>query len=444
MLNCSASSAFAHEMLRTWPVLRALFLPLPLPRLFDRVEPIMHNPHRPVQLRLPLLKFDGLPLRSFPTRRMTAQSNETCVRNVRAAATAEQLCERAANAEIKNGVCSTTRRFASTALIKFGKFGTCQTSNVTHTSHSRLLKEKALRSSCRRRRTTLALFWSAPASAALARKVCSADLRRSTSRRVTTCPKSRRAATSTLRFGFNFLNVDLRCVARGSKRRRCPWPSWSGWRTQSRLTRSPSKLSATPNSFANSERLSTGPLRFFVRELAAAYPNAKIVLTMRSNDKQWFDSANNTIFQFKRSLSVSIVKWHRRALWRVGLAKNRDLIRDMIDAMWKCVDETGRFGEDEMRAYYRRWQKRVESYFEPERLLVFQVADGYAPLCKLIDVPKPADTDSLPHVNTSQAKRRQLTQYKRTAAKYVVADVVVVSALAGAGFLIWKALQNKA
>ena len=137
------------------------------------------------------------------------------------------------------------------------------------------------------------------------------------------------------------------------------------------------------------------PGLYFWRELAAAHPAAKVILTVRDPER-WYDSMQATIF--------SLPDDHR-------LAVNRDII------------STRTFGgrltdRSHCLAVFAQHNQAVRETIPPERLLVFEVKEGWEPLCAFLDVPVPED-DPFPRVNDTAAfgdeERRELRERAKRA-----------------------------
>ncbi len=133
----------------------------------------------------------------------------------------------------------------------------------------------------------------------------------------------------------------------------------------------------------------------FYAELADYYPNAKVILTVRDEDS-WFRSVNETIYR----VSQVMPSWLPRLVPRVG---------KMLDAVAKLVwDGTfaGHAGDPvRAKATFRAHNEAVKDTIDPERLLVFEVKEGWQPLCEFLGVPEP--DEPFPHINdTAQMKRR--------------------------------------
>lgn len=113
------------------------------------------------------------------------------------------------------------------------------------------------------------------------------------------------------------------------------------------------------------------PAVTFYRELAAFYPQAKVVHTERDPD-EWFASAEATIFR--------VIDARAPSPWR-------DMVREVV---------LGRFGgrhndRDHAIALYRAHNEEVRRVIPPERLLVYHVSQGWGPLCAFLGRPEPAE-----------------------------------------------------
>ncbi len=117
----------------------------------------------------------------------------------------------------------------------------------------------------------------------------------------------------------------------------------------------------------------------FWRELVDHYPQAKVILSLRDPDK-WFESTRETILGDRiRGLTA--------------LTPDEDFFQ-------ACVyrDFVGRFGDRAfITDYFRRHVEAVKAHVPAERLLVYQVSEGWEPLCDFLGVPEPGE--DFPHVN---------------------------------------------
>ncbi len=157
-------------------------------------------------------------------------------------------------------------------------------------------------------------------------------------------------------------------------------------------------------------------------ELAAHYPEAKVVLTVRDPNK-WWESTSSTIYGFRSAFSP----WFQRAVPAAGR------FVEMVERfVWEGVFE-GRFTDrDHAIEIFTRHVDHVRSTCPPERLLVFNVADGWDPLCAFLDVPVP--DQPFPHLNDTRTTRRAVTT-----ARWGTRAAPLVGGAALAGLLISQA-----
>jgi hypothetical protein len=130
------------------------------------------------------------------------------------------------------------------------------------------------------------------------------------------------------------------------------------------------------------------PVCSFWAELAARYPEAKVILTVRDPGR-WFESAWSTIFA---RMTLPVTEDDEVARQRARM--QRQLI----------VERT--FGgniesPEHAQAVYRRHVEQVKQTVAPERLLVYEVRDGWEPLCRFLGLAMP--DEPFPHVNTTEA-----------------------------------------
>ena len=128
------------------------------------------------------------------------------------------------------------------------------------------------------------------------------------------------------------------------------------------------------------------PACHFYRELARFYPNAKVILTVRDAES-WFRSTQSTIFRPEH-----IVKLEKRP--------NGGFLKKGIMPTFD-----GRLNDREHAiAVYERHNAEVRRTIAPQRLLTYDVAQGWGPLCRFLGMPVPPEP--FPHANTTGEFRR--------------------------------------
>lgn len=89
----------------------------------------------------------------------------------------------------------------------------------------------------------------------------------------------------------------------------------------------------------------------------------------------------------------------------------------------------GRFGEDPERAkaLFSEHIAAVQAKVPAEQLLVYDVSQGWGPLCEFLGVPVPEGP--FPHVNEAAVMKRAMSSIKRTVAVVRAATVALPAVL---------------
>ena len=143
------------------------------------------------------------------------------------------------------------------------------------------------------------------------------------------------------------------------------------------------------------------PAAFFHRELLAAYPGAKVVLSVREG-RAWARSMRDTIWGLQHDEN-SIARHLLSA--RRCIDPSMRAYTDLMTTMLKMADLFGptppQFDEDALVAGMERHNAEVRAQVPACQLLEWSPADGWGPLCEFLERPVP--TAPLPHVNDSAA-----------------------------------------
>lgn len=133
------------------------------------------------------------------------------------------------------------------------------------------------------------------------------------------------------------------------------------------------------------------------RELVDLHPEAKVVHTVRDPDR-WWESTRATIHEGR----TMVPHWLRGLVPPLG-----DYVELNDRLVWRGTFG-GRFlDRDHAVRVFHQHTASVVAGLDPERLLVFEVADGWEPLCAFLGVPVP--DEPFPHVNDAAWMRRRIT-----------------------------------
>ncbi len=168
------------------------------------------------------------------------------------------------------------------------------------------------------------------------------------------------------------------------------------------------------------------PSSLYWKEQLERYPNAKVILTVRDPEK-WFKSASDTIFTGISGSPNCL--FGLKVLNRLGLgALTLDFQRKvLVEAALR-----GKWLKEDCIETFKLHNERVLRECSKERLLVFEVCEGWEPLCRFLDKPIPAEP--FPHVNDTASMKMMFQSY--TIFGYVVlGGLVTLPALLAWGYM---------
>jgi hypothetical protein len=137
------------------------------------------------------------------------------------------------------------------------------------------------------------------------------------------------------------------------------------------------------------------PGGYFYRELMDAYPDAKVLLSVR-NPEKWEPSFRETIVPL--SHGESLIRLLASARGEIDAPWRRYL--DLVDRMFWGPQGSFKDGWAEPAQLIEqmvRHNEEVKRTVPAERLLVWDVTEGWEPLCEFLGVDVPAEP--LPHAN---------------------------------------------
>jgi hypothetical protein len=140
------------------------------------------------------------------------------------------------------------------------------------------------------------------------------------------------------------------------------------------------------------------------------YPDAKVIMTVRSFDG-WYSSVKSTIWtagpqtvpeKLVMMLKLLFSPRLRKVIQCVKLAKRSIFAKHM----------QGRFEDKEfVEQVFNKHMEDVKSYVPAEKLLIYDVRDGWGPLCQFLGVPEPEE--ELPHLNKRENFKTMLKDLMR-------------------------------
>lgn len=133
------------------------------------------------------------------------------------------------------------------------------------------------------------------------------------------------------------------------------------------------------------------PASVCYQELLAAFPEAKVIHTVRDPER-WYNSTSETIYQ----ASSIFPGWLLKLIRPVGR-----LIEMQERLIWQNLFEGSFENRTQAIEIFQQRTEEVKRVVPADRLLIFDVKDGWEPLCRFLDVPVPSTP--FPHVNDRES-----------------------------------------
>lgn len=156
----------------------------------------------------------------------------------------------------------------------------------------------------------------------------------------------------------------------------------------------------------------------FYKELMEHYPDAKVLLSVRDPER-WYASTHATLYQLREGWFGSF----SRFIPRLG-----EIPKLVYPLVWDGTFH-GRF-EDKPYAIdiFNQHIAEVKRLVPPERLLVYEVKQGWEPLCEFLNVPVPKGKP-FPHLN-DKAQIQQFIRFRRLMKRWLPVGLLVAFMLA--------------
>jgi Sulfotransferase domain len=138
------------------------------------------------------------------------------------------------------------------------------------------------------------------------------------------------------------------------------------------------------------------PGGLFYKELMEHYPEAKVLLSTR-DPLRWVESMRDTVWAVRHGDSLMRLLSDAQAKINPGWQGFVTMIDNLV---WDATFHETPNQPVDMIGTMLRHHEEVKATVPPERLLVWEVADGWEPLCEFLELPVP-DTP-FPYLNDSK------------------------------------------
>ena len=120
----------------------------------------------------------------------------------------------------------------------------------------------------------------------------------------------------------------------------------------------------------------------YYKELMVAYPDAKIILTVR-DDISWVKSWNVLNNQILKSFTFRFLA----KIPGTSFKLQKDIHNEMILGLKGAFK--GSKSDENRKKRFNEWNQSVIDYVPEDRLLVYQVKEGWEPICRFLGKPVP-------------------------------------------------------
>jgi len=141
--------------------------------------------------------------------------------------------------------------------------------------------------------------------------------------------------------------------------------------------------------------ITDGPGCFVYKQLMERYPDAKVILSLRSAESWWQSALATANSPANREVNMPNAQEFMEKLQIVNQVAGGGI-------KWDGSDREGAI------AAFERHNAEVQRVVPKERLLVFKAQDGWEPLCRFLGVPVP-DTP-YPRTNSTDELKEHLAQ----------------------------------
>ena len=175
----------------------------------------------------------------------------------------------------------------------------------------------------------------------------------------------------------------------------------------------------------------------FYEEFMKLNPSAKVILTIRDSPEAWAKSVGNTIFGIN-----SADNW---LSWKLKETVFFMAIPDYMRVIYKIMASKKRHGvspidrNTDLALLYSDWVNRVRETVPAEKLLVFNVKEGWKPLCAFLGVSVP--DKPFPRTNSTEEWQDKIAVITYNTMKTFLPKIAIVTVILCCGAYLFNFLQ---
>ena len=143
------------------------------------------------------------------------------------------------------------------------------------------------------------------------------------------------------------------------------------------------------------------PVCLYYEELVNKFPDAKFILTLRDFDS-WYKSTANTIYR----VPTMLPEWFKKVIFPI-----EKFIEMQVNLVWVGIFKNNFNDSESTQLVYNEHIVKVKKTIPHDRLLIYNVHEGWVPLCEFLNVDVP-DNIPFPHVNDTAEMLRNFSIIK--------------------------------
>jgi hypothetical protein len=167
---------------------------------------------------------------------------------------------------------------------------------------------------------------------------------------------------------------------------------------------------------------------FYWKELVDHYPDAKIILGVRDPEK-WADSMDQTMWRWPLRRRNWFSRWNY-AIFSV-LNPTSLAVPRMLDPILDKTFDYRSFNQPDDREYaikaFIKHSEDVKAYVPADRLLVYEISQGWEPLCEFLGVPVPQTP--MPRMHESEVFKADIARRTRKSVFQVATVITLIVAV---------------
>lgn len=152
----------------------------------------------------------------------------------------------------------------------------------------------------------------------------------------------------------------------------------------------------------------------YYKILMKQYPKAKVILSVRNVDK-WYESTAKTLRKSGPQTVLAKIELFSKMIFNTSLRDTFLCIRFMKKTFLSKQFDSQFDSKTHAKAVFQKHIEDVKAYVPKDKLLVFDVAEGWQPLCEFLNTPVPAE--DFPHLNKKENFHEMVKGMIKDAAK---------------------------